>query len=82
LERILLALLKRRHLGSIIALDFWVTLRTLYVIKRASTALAYENGIHQQRHKDVTCIQEHFNSYRLLVSQYRAGLAISRAFNN
>jgi len=67
-------------------------LRKLYAGKHESTALAYENEIHQQRYKDGTSIEDHFNSFRLLVAQYRAVggtmsdvsvvLAMLRTFND
>jgi hypothetical protein len=60
--------------------------------KHASTALAYGNEIHQQRYKDGTSIEDHFNNSRQLVAQYRAvggtmsdvsvALAMLRTFNN
>jgi len=44
----------------------WVILRKLDAGKHASTALAYENEIHQQPCKDGTSIEDHFNGSRLL----------------
>ena len=58
-----------RVLSATSARDVWVILRKLYA---GSTALAYENEIHQRRYKDGTSIEEHFHSFRLLVAQYRA----------
>ena len=54
------------------AREVWVILHRLYAGKRASTALAYGNEIRQQRYKDGTSIENHFNSLRVLVAQYRA----------
>ena len=81
-----------RALTATSARDIWVILRKLYAGKHASTALAYENEIHQQRYKDGTSIEDHFNSFRLLVAQYRAvggtmsdvsvALAMLRTFND
>jgi hypothetical protein len=81
-----------RVLTATSARDVWVILCELYAGKHASTALAYENEIHQQRYKDGTSIEDHFNSFRLLVAQYRAvggtlshvsvALAILRTFND
>ena len=61
-----------RVLSGTSARDVWVILRKLYAGKHASTALAYENEIDQQRYKDGTSIEDHFNSFRLPVAQYRA----------
>jgi len=36
----------------------------------ASTALVYENEMHQKRYKDGTSIEEHFNMFRQLVVQF------------
>jgi hypothetical protein len=51
-----------RVLTATSARDVWVIIRKLYAGKHASTALAYENEIHQQRYKDGTSIEDHFNS--------------------
>ena len=61
-----------RVLSGTSARDVWFMLRKLYTGRHAGTALAYENKIHQQRYKDGTSIEDHFNSFRLLVAQYRA----------
>jgi len=81
-----------RVLTATSARDVWVILRKLYAGKHASTALAYENEIDQQRYKDGTSIEDHFNSFRLPVAQYRAvggtmsdvsvALAMLRTFND
>ena len=81
-----------RVLTAASARAFWVILRKLYAGKHASTALAHENEIHQQRYEDVTSIEDHCNSFRLLVAQYRAvggtmsdvsvALAMLRTFND
>jgi hypothetical protein len=51
--------------------DVWLTLRQT-LRGHASTALAYENEIHQPIYKDGTSIEEHSNSFRQLVVQYHA----------
>ena len=40
--------------------------------KHTSTVLAYKNEFQQQRYKNGTSIEEHFNCFRLLVALYRA----------
>jgi hypothetical protein len=81
-----------RVLTATSARDIWVILRKLYAGKHASTALAYEYEIHQQRYKDGTSIEDHFNNFRVLVAQYHAvggtmsdvsvALAMLRPFND
>jgi hypothetical protein len=81
-----------RVLTATSARDVWVILRKLCAGKHASTALAYENEIQQQRYKDGTSIEDHFNSFRLLIAQFRAvggrmsdvsvALAMLRTFND
>ena len=51
------------------AREVWVTLRKLDAGKHASTALAYENEIHQQRYKDKTPIEDQFNSCSVLLAK-------------
>jgi hypothetical protein len=41
--------------------EAWVILCELYAGEHASTALLYENEIHQQRYKDGTSIEDHFS---------------------
>ena len=65
-----------RVLTATRARDVWVILRKLDASKHARTALAYENEVDQQRYRDGTSIEDHFNEF------WTTGYSVPRCWRN